>query len=197
MSTAKLAALLVCMTLPGAVHGQSGTINLAANPQPFSHSDFETLVACSLEKHPDESKRYATYHLLRRNVQTPEQNEADPDSKLMLPAMKGCFEFKNGHPIPFSLDQLISRWGSAHGVSQAVIVTDEASLAKCAVRNHKGTASAFVQVMADPSQKLAVRRMLATSLTAPPCEPAPNTSLSLTQLVGHLRAVLQNGEATN
>ncbi len=196
MSIAKLAALFVCLSLSSAVFGQSGMIDLAAKPQPFSQSDFETLVACTLEKHPDETKRYATYHLLRRNVQTPEQNEADPDSKLMFSAIKGCFEFKNGHPIPFSLDQLISRWGSAHRISQAAIVKDEASLAKCAVRNHKGMASVFVKVMADPSHKPAVRRMSAISLTAPPCEPAPSVSLNLIRLFGHVRAEMQNGKAT-
>ncbi|MFC4292204.1 hypothetical protein ACFOWX_07225 [Sphingorhabdus arenilitoris] len=186
----------VCMFSAASAFAQPAVIDLNAKPRPFTNDDFEALVVCSLDKNSDITRRYATYHLLRRDKQTWQENEADPDSKLLMPAIEGCIEFKNGEPMPFSIDALISRWGAAHGISQAVTVMDEASLAKCAVRSHEQLARVFVQVMADPSHKPAVRRMTATSLAAPPCEPAPNVTVNLIQLFGHVKAELQNGKAT-
>jgi hypothetical protein len=94
----------------------SAIIDLNAKPRQFSRADFDALVACTLEKHPSETRRYARYHLERRDMQSWQENEKDPDSKLLMPAMKGCIAFADGEQIPFSLESLIFRWAAAHNI---------------------------------------------------------------------------------
>ena len=110
--------LSLCAAVPALA--QPGIIRLDAKPRPFTHADFETLVACTLEKHPDSTKRAATYFYQRRDNQTPQENKLDPDSDTFSPSLEGCISLANGEPFPFSPDALVHRWASAHKISRQV-----------------------------------------------------------------------------
>ena len=122
----KRLALISAISLAGSValstaapaYAQPGIIHWDAKPRVFTSVEYEALVACTLEKHPDTTKRYATYHLQRRSTQTWQENERDPDSELLMPSLEGCMEFRNGEQFPFSLNALIQRWATAHSIRQ-------------------------------------------------------------------------------
>jgi hypothetical protein len=159
------------VALPVSAVAQGGAeIDNGVRSSAFTSTDYDKMLACTLLRHPDETKRYAQYYLQRRSVQTPAQNESDPDSSLMIPALQGCFEFKNGQPIPFSLDRLTADWGQAHNIAAGVIVTDMASLANCVVRYNPSGARAYSQYRYDGTQPSAKnRRMLMYAMVIPPC----------------------------
>ena len=110
----------VTFSLAFPAQAQPANIHWDAKPRVFTSAEYEALVACTLEKHPDTTKRYATYHLQRRSAQTWQENERDPDSELLMPSLEGCMEFRNGEQFPFSLNALILRWAAAHSISRQV-----------------------------------------------------------------------------
>lgn len=67
----------------------AATLDWNAKPRAFSTSDYEQLLSCTLSRHPKETRGYAEYHLHWRDIQTPEQNERDPNSELLTPALDG------------------------------------------------------------------------------------------------------------
>ena len=148
-------------------------IDLNAKPEPFSAADYDELLDCTVSKHPDGTRRYAEYHLLRRNNQTPEQNKADADSALVMPIIGDCYEFKKGKPIPFSLDRLIGDWGTKHDVYARnaapgpMKVKNSGELAVCAMTHH----SALVDEMLELPKPQGVLRYL-DRFIGPQCQPA-------------------------
>jgi hypothetical protein len=120
MSRLLAIAAITSLALAAPAGAQPAIIDLNAKPRPFSSADFHALVRCTLKRHPDTTRRYAAYHLLRRNKQSWQENVRDPDSKLMLASLEGCIALANGEPYPFSLDALIYRWGSAHDILKQV-----------------------------------------------------------------------------
>ena len=167
---------------------KSATINLNAKPRPFSAENYKTLLACTLARHPNETRRYAEYHLQRRIIQTPKQNEGDPDISLFSDALDGCFEAVRGEPLPFSPDHLIGDWGDAYDL----VVVDTASLARCAARNNRTFASGYLQIAKDPTRKAVHRTMLLSALSSPPCAPASQFSVDQMQLVPLLTKELED-----
>jgi hypothetical protein len=162
---------------------QPAVIDLSAKPAAFSRGQYSELVKCTLKKHPEETRRYATYHLTRRDVQTPDQNEADPDSKLMLPIIQSCYRLEVGKVVPFSLDALIADWGRAYNISvapQPRIATAEA-LATCAMRNNP---QAVAKVVTEPRPAGAIMNL--DKLFGYRCSPAPNFKLDINQLYSKL-----------
>ncbi len=147
--------------------GSSAVIDLDAKPRPFSADDYKQLLSCTVAQHPTETRRYAEYHLFWREVQTPEQNEADPNGNLFFPALEGCLEMADGEVFPFALDRLVNDWGSLYGLP----VVDVESLAKCIVHNNRAAALAYVgstEPYADP-QIAKSRKLLFHTLVFPPC----------------------------
>ena len=146
-------------------------VDLNARPAAFSEADYQALLGCTLERHPDETRRYAEYHLFRRNTHTPRENEADPDSRLMLPIIQDCFEIEVGKPFPFSFDALIADWGKAHNlfanasVPGPMRVRTSEDLAKCAVAHHPAVVS---QILAMQRPLGAVRHL--GELMGPLCD---------------------------
>lgn len=153
-----------------------------AKPRAFSTSDYEQLLSCTLSRHPKETRGYAEYHLHWRDIQTPEQNERDPNSQLFLPALEGCLQMADGEPYPFALDKLIADWGKTH----SLIVVDAASLAKCAALNNVGAARGYVAVAKNPSMKAKSLSMMQTALTIPPCRPVKPFSIKQSELLSLL-----------
>ena len=153
-----------------------------AKPRAFSTSDYEQLLTCTLSRHPKETRGYAEYHLHRRDAQTPEQNERDPNSHLLTPALEGCLQMADGEPFPFSLDQLIADWGKAH----SMVVVDAASLAKCAALNNSEAASAYVAVAQNPTMRAKSLSMMQAALTMPPCSPVKPFSAKQNELLSLL-----------
>ena len=94
---------------------ERAVIDLNAPMPEFSQADYDKMLACSLEKYPEITRRYSEYHLLRRDKQSPAENEADPDSGIMWKALDGCYLLGPG-PIPFNIDALVLDWGIAHGM---------------------------------------------------------------------------------
>jgi len=169
----------------------TAVINWNAKPRPFSSEDYAKLLSCTLSRHPDETRRYAEYHLQWRHLQSPEQNERDPNSSLFMPALAGCFEIADGEPFPFSLDKLIGDWGRAY----VLIVVDTASLAKCTARNNDLLARAFVMAAQDPTIKPSHVKGLMGSLSVPPCAPVSPFSLNQTELLSLLIKELKERSA--
>ncbi|WOE73923.1 hypothetical protein [Alterisphingorhabdus coralli] len=136
-------AVGIMLTTSSVAAQETAVIDLNAKPAPFSQSDYDNLLACTLREQPEKTRRYSEYHLLRRNNQTVEENEADPDSGLMMEAIGDCFEFENGKPIPFSLNALVSDWGKAYevygrsGIQGTMVFKNAAELADCAVLYHR------------------------------------------------------------
>ncbi len=153
-----------------------------AKPRAFSTVDYEQLLSCTLSRHPKETRGYAEYHLHWRDIQTPEQNERDPNSQLFMPALEGCLQMADGEPFPFSLDQLIADWGKAH----SMMVVDAASLAKCAARNNIAAANGYVAVAKSPAMKAKSLGMMQSALTIPPCRPAKAFSVKQDELLSLL-----------
>ena len=114
----RILSCALVFTLATTAVSQPAIIDTNAKSRPFTGADFDALVKCSLEKHPETTKRYATYHLQRRDRQTWQENEKDQDSDLLMPSLAGCIVFGNGEPVPFSFDALIYRWAAAHSVSE-------------------------------------------------------------------------------
>ena len=104
-------------------------IDLNAPMPEFSQADYDKMLACSLERYPEITRRYSEYHLLRRDKQSPAENEADPDSGIMWEALDGCYLLGPG-PIPFNIDALVLDWGIAHGM-EPMKVTDLNVMADC------------------------------------------------------------------
>jgi hypothetical protein len=99
-------------------------------PMPaFSEADYQRLLQCSLERHPELTRRYAEFYLLRRDNQTSEENTLDPDSGLLLKAWDGCYTSDPG-VIPFNINALILDWGIAHGFER-IKVTNLDGMADC------------------------------------------------------------------
>jgi hypothetical protein len=153
-----------------------------AKPRAFSTGDYEQLLSCTLSRHPKETRGYAEYHLHRRDAQTPEQNERDPNSQLLMPALEGCLQMADGEPFPFSLDQLILDWGIAH----SIVVVDAASLAKCAALNNVEAASGYVAVAKNPTMRAKSLSMMQAALTMPPCRPVKPFSAKQNELLSLL-----------
>ncbi|KGB51671.1 hypothetical protein FG91_04033 [Sphingopyxis sp. LC81] len=160
----------------------TATLDWNAKPRAFSTSDYEQLLSCTLSRHPKETRGYAEYHLHWRDIQTPEQNERDPNSQLLTPALDGCLQMADGEPFPFSLDRLIADWGKAH----SMIVVDAASLASCAARNNNLAATGYVAVAKDPTMKAKSLNMMQTALTMPPCSPVKPFSVKQNELLSLL-----------
>lgn len=153
-----------------------------AKPRPFSSSDYEQLLSCTLSKHPKETRGYAEYHLQWRDIQTPEQNERDPNSQMFTPALEGCLQMADGEPYPFSLDQLIADWGKAY----SLIVVDAASLARCAALNNDLAARGYVAAAKSPTMKAKSLSMMQTALAIPPCRPVKSFSVKQSELLSLL-----------
>lgn len=158
-----------------------------AKPRAFSASDYERLLSCTLSRHPKETSGYAEYHLHWRDVQTPEQNERDPNSQLLKPALEGCLQMADGEPFPFSLDQMIADWGKAH----SMIVVDAASLARCAALNNVEAANGYVAVAKNPAMRAKSLGMMQTALTMPPCRPVKPFSVKQNELLSLLAKELE------
>ncbi len=136
----KFHSMLIALVALGAssVSAQNAVVDLSAKSAPFSAEQYAQLLKCTLERHPEETRRYAAYHFQRRDVQTPTQNEADPDSSLMILIIKSCYKLESGKVIPFSLDSLTADWAKAHGISipgpkPRIATSDE--LAQCVYKN--------------------------------------------------------------
>ena len=114
MKIFKLAIFCCSAALATMAMAQSGYIDLKAKPKPITQAEYDAMVQCTVEKHPDETRRYAKYHVERRDKQTWQENEKDPDSKLLIRSFEGCYEFEDGKPISFSLDAVIYSWYRSH-----------------------------------------------------------------------------------
>jgi hypothetical protein len=180
---------IALVSLPLAAQNQV-TIDLSQRPEPFSQRDYSELVACTLREHPSETRRYAEYHLLRRDIQSVEENEADPDSRLLMDAFKGCYEFQNGKPIPFLLDRVIGDWATYHQISSGRI-TNVLELATCAASNQRSFASAYLQFADGSSPKdERHRRMMLNAITIPPCSLAAGVQIDTAEFTKALRKVM-------
>jgi hypothetical protein len=157
-------------------------LDWSAKPRAFSNTDYEQLLSCTLSRHPKETRGYAEYHLHSRDIQTPEQNERDPNSQLFLPALEGCLQMADGEPYPFSLDRLIADWGKAH----SLIVVDAASLARCAALNNVEAARGYVAVAKSPTMRAKSLSMMQAALTIPPCRPIKPFSADKSELLSLL-----------
>ncbi len=155
-------------------------IDLNERPQPFSQADFDALLASTLREQPEETLRYSEYHLLRRNNQSVEQNEADPDSKLMMKAIGNCFTFGSDKPIPFSPDALIGDWGKAHdvyartGSPGPMGFANAEGLAACALTHHR----AIVNEMLLETRPMGALRYL-SQFVGPQCYPQGSERLDI------------------
>ena len=189
MSTLRFAVAMLWLAVSLPVAAQPAIIDWSAKPRPFSEADYAQLLTCTIKVHPEESRRYATYHLIRRDTQAPEQNERDPDSQLLMPALEGCLQMKNGEVYPFSLDRLIGDWGTAYNVG--VAPADMTALAACIAKNYPGGARAYLQFQEDGSEKSArIRRLLTYSILLPPCSTTRRITLDHAKFAPVLRAAL-------
>lgn len=158
----------------------TAVIDLNERPQPFSQADYDALLSCTLREYPEETRKYAEYHLLRRNNQSVEQNEADPDSKLMMKAIGNCFTFGSGKPIPFSPDALIGDWGKAHdvyartGSPGPMGFANAEGLAACALTHHR----AIVNEMLLETRPMGALRYL-SQFVGPQCYPQGSERLDI------------------
>ena len=177
---------------PAEAEKQNGVAKLDWNAKPrvFSISDYDRLLSCTLSRHPKETRGYAEYHLHWRDIQTPEQNERDPNSQLFLPALEGCLQMADGEPYPFSLDKLIADWGKAH----SLIVVDVASLARCAALNNVEVARGYVAVAKSPAMKAKSLSMMQAALTMSPCRPMKPFSATQSELLTLLTKELADVE---
>jgi hypothetical protein len=172
-------------------------IDLNERSQPFSKADYDTLLSCTLRAYPEETRRYAEYHLLRRNNQSVERNEADPDSKLMMKAIGECFSFGNGKAIPFSLDALIGDWGKAHDVYARagrpgpMGFANAEELAACALTHHR----AIVNEMLLEARPMGALRYL-SQFVGPQCYPQGSERLDIDRFYAAIDKKLEQGGAT-
>ncbi|MFB9049742.1 hypothetical protein ACFFV8_13605 [Sphingobium indicum] len=178
MKFARILMGIVGVALCTAAMAEPTVIDLKAKPRAFSEGDYQALLTCTLAKHPDETRRYSTFYLLRRGNQTPDQNEADTESDLMFPALKGCIEFGNGEVVPFRMDRLILDWGKAHNVATPVQVNSSETMAECAVKYSRIEAEKYVAM---PLTGLDAIRQV-HNLRSPMCRVEGNVSLNLVTL---------------
>ena len=185
-------ALSLSLLLPGMSNAASAAIDLNQKPKAFSAEDYNKLVACTIERHPDETRRYAAYHFLRRNQQTPDQNERDPDSGLMLPALKGCYEIKVGTFLPFQPDALAASWAKAHGVAEPRLVSTTEELAECAARYFRNDAKQFIRIPARTIESISY----ATRLIGPMCRTNGRIKIDVNVLRSELTRKLAETEVS-
>lgn len=194
--TIRLVFLIILASMSSVVFAiQPAVIDLNAKPDPFSQSDYDAMLACTLEKHPDETRRYAEYHLVRRNNQTWQENEKDPDSDLMMPIIESCYEIEMGKPFPFSLDKLIFDWSEAHSTfaenpkSKPMKVGNAADLAACAVQNHRDIANQIAK-MSHPID--ALRHI--GKIIGPQCQTIDGFKLNINDFQNEVIRLLAQGE---
>lgn len=184
----------------GPAFAQSAVIDPNASSISLTTEQYKALVKCTLEKHPNETKRYATYHFQRRDQQTPDENERDPDSRLLIAALDGCVALASGMPFPFSPDRLVNDWANAYSVvrSASPAVIDMQSLAECAAKYNPGLARAYLQIIDTPSAHQAVqRRMTMVSLTMPPCTPTRDIKVDHDKFPRLVRKALDTNRVAN
>lgn len=191
---------IVSGMLATTVSAQSAAIDLNAPIVLLTTQQYVTLVACTLNKHPTETKLYARYYLQRRDQRSPDENERDPDSKLMLQSLDGCFTPISGKPLPFSPQRLVNDWAVAHNISRVAPpqITNMQSLADCTAKHNSGFAHAYLNILHMPSGNQPLRmRMVLQGLTMPPCTAEGGLQIDHSAFSKLLRKALDKSKAAN
>jgi len=161
--------MMMALAVPAQAQ-ETVVIDLNEQVKPFSEQEYAALVACTLERHPDETRRYAQYHFNRRDAQTPDENVADVDSDLGISSISTCYQFEDRKPIPFSLDRLIGDWANHHGVKDTTGVQTIQEFANCAANSTPSFAHAYLNTYRSTSKsKITTLSLLVRSMGVPPC----------------------------
>ena len=109
--------------------------------------EFDTLVDCTVARHPEQTRNAAEFRFVRSPHLTPDQMRSDPDSQAWYAALEGCYTIRNGQQLPFDFQELIRRWGAQFGIVQGDRSIEQAmaEAVNCVIRSDRKLAKSYVK----------------------------------------------------